>query len=106
MQRETRDQRERRALDELLAPLAPLVHLAPSVGRLVEQDEADRVANTPVVEAPGPAIHLPRGYLPRIIHIRRDHPGFVPAGLPERLGEIMIRPETLGKLLNHSYFHT
>src|SRR4051812_46049863 len=58
VQRQTGQQRERRALDEFFFRPAPFLDLLPRMRSLVEQLEAERVANAPVVEVATPSIHL------------------------------------------------
>ena len=50
---QARQQRERRALHELLAPAAPLPHLAPGVRRPIEQVEAERCRRSPSCRSRG-----------------------------------------------------
>ena len=73
--------------------------------RAVEQVEADRVADGPVVEVAAPAVHLRGRDARRLVDERRQHAGLVPAGVPERGGELVIPPEALGQLLQvaHRY---
>src|SRR5688572_33025255 len=95
---ETCQQREGRALDELVAPAGPLRDLGPRVRRAIEQVKAHRIANGPVVEVTAPEVHLPGRDAGRLVDERRQHAGLVPAGLPKSGGELMIPSEALGVL--------
>ena len=68
--------------------------------RPVEEVEAHRIADGPVVEVAAPAIHLRRRDACRIVDERRQQSRFVPPGRPERRREIVIAAETLGQLLD------
>ena len=103
---EAREERKRRALDELVTLVAPLRDFGPGVRRAVEQAEAQGVADAPVVEVAAPAVHLRGGDARRLVDKRRQHPGLVPAGVPEGGGELVAAPELLRQHLDVGHRHT
>src|SRR6476646_6364221 len=80
---------------ELLLPWGPGLHLSPTVGRAVKEMKAERVADCPVIEIPRPAVHLTRGDEVRFLDKRDEHPRFMPLGVPEGEGQLVIAPEAL-----------
>jgi len=105
MHRERPQQRKARALDELAFLFAPLRDFAPRVRSAVEQVEAQRVADAPVVEVSNPLVHLRRSHQRRVVDERSQHSRFVPAGFPERQREFVIPPERAGYFLNVGHRH-
>src|SRR5262249_43487013 len=93
------EQRERRSFDELLVPFGPSCNLLPGVQRFVEQMEADRIADAPVIEITAPAIHLRGCHSRGLVEERADHTGLIPARLAERDGEFVIAAELLRERL-------
>ena len=105
MHGETPEQRKGRALFELAALAAPLRDLRPGVRGAVEQVEANRVADAPVVEVPAPAVHLRGRDLGRIVDERADHARLVHARVPESRGELVVTPELLAERLHVLHRH-
>ncbi len=100
---QTGHQDEACPLGELLAPPRPRFDLAPGVRCAVEKMKARRIDDGPTVEVPAPALHLRRRDARRLVKERRQHAGFVPTCVPERLGEIVVSPQALGHFLQHAH---
>jgi hypothetical protein len=93
------DQRKRRPFDELFPILRPLLDLAPRVRGAIEQDEAQGVADSPIVEIAAPLVHLGGGHAGGLVNVCRKKTRFVPAAPPQPLREIVTVAELLGEAL-------
>jgi hypothetical protein len=99
------DQREGGPLHELLLPLGPLRRFTGSEGCLVEQVQADLIADVPGVQSAHPGLHLRLGHFPRLVHDRGEDPCIRNAGIPEPQGEPVVPADRLGQgaQLRHRY---
>ena len=105
VQREAGEQGEGGAPDELGRVVGPAVDHREGVRRLVEQLEAERVADRPIVEVAGPAVHLFGRQQGRIADIGGQHARLVDAGFPQRRGERMVAAACLADLLDAGHRH-
>ena len=105
VQRHAGQQREGGAPPELVLQLGPRIDLGEGVRDLIEQLEANRVGDGPVVEIGAPAIHLFGRDVGRVVDHAGDHAAFVPAGLPECGGETMVAAKRLGDKLHLRHRH-
>src|SRR5262245_1218274 len=100
MQCKARQKRKAGPLTELIRSLGPLFHFAEGVRRLIEQLEANGIADAPIIEVGSPAIHLGWCDELRLIDERSQHSGLVPARRPQRECETVIATQLFGELLN------
>jgi hypothetical protein len=110
MEREAGEEGEAGAFNELVAggvAPGPLIDFAQREGRrhAVEEFEAGGIDDAPVVEVTAPAVHLCGGDLGGVVDEGGEQAGFVPAGLPEGLGEGVVAAEALGEGLELGHRH-
>ena len=80
--RQSGQQRERRAFLEFATLAGPRIDPPPRVRTTVEQVQAQRVADRPVVELPAPAVHLRDGELRGVGDEGDQQARFVDAAVP------------------------
>ena len=103
VQGQRRQQREAGPLLELGAPARPSAHHRPGVRRSIEQIEAQRVADRPVVEVAAPRVHLGGRRLRGIGDEGDQRPRLVPAGVPEGVGQGMVAAQAPGQRLHRRH---
>src|SRR3972149_3991449 len=62
--------------------------------------EAQRIADSPIVELPAPSVHLARREPPRFGNESGQKASLVPARFPKRLGQLVMSAEALGEYLD------